>query len=44
VVVHFFRLGELRTTTLQITRDVLNTATIVLDNADALNSWLMANE
>ena len=44
LIVDFFRLGELKTTTLQITLDESTTAAIVPDDKEALNAWLMASE
>ena len=44
LIVDFFRLGELKTSTLQITLDESNTAAIVPDDKEALNAWLMASE
>ena len=44
LIVDFFRLGELRTTTLQITLDESNTAAIAPDKREALNAWLMTSE
>ena len=38
--IDFFRLGELRTVTLQVTQDVLNTAVIVRDDEVVMNVWL----
>ena len=44
LIVDFFRLGELRTATLQITLDESNTAAIVQEDKEALNAWLTASE
>jgi len=43
VVIDYFRLGELRTATLRVTHDELNTATILRNDVDLANKWLSEN-